>query len=69
MTPENFCYWLQGFIEIEKPKKVDPNQMKCIEDHLKLVFTKLTPNRANDSNQVKHISENIFLNWQGNESC
>lgn len=42
MTPEQFAYWLQGFSEIGDtgPTK---EQWQIIQDHLALVFTKLTP--------------------------
>ncbi len=42
MTPEQFAYWLQGFSELcgDKP---DAIQWKKINDHLKTVFTKVTP--------------------------
>ena len=49
MTPEQFCYWLQGFFEIEyasnNPEKVTltSRQVETIKDHLKLVFNKQTP--------------------------
>ena len=48
MTPENFCYWLQGFIEmsglhIDCPISITPRQVEIIKDHLKLVFEKKTP--------------------------
>lgn len=38
MTPENFCYWLQGLIEIGNPESLDKQQLEMIERHLKLVF-------------------------------
>lgn len=44
MTSEQFAYWLQGFAElnpsIEAPS---PEQWKAIQDHLKTVFVKVTP--------------------------
>lgn len=43
MTPENFCYWLQGFVEIADPKELTPDQLQEIKNHLKLVFNKVTP--------------------------
>ena len=43
MTPENFCYWLQGLLEIKKNKNLDENQINTIKDHLRLVFKKETP--------------------------
>lgn len=43
MTPENFCYWLQGLIELDNPTSLDENQINIIKDHLNLVFKKETP--------------------------
>lgn len=48
MTPENFCYWLQGWLEIEtagmtKVPMMTDTKVKVIQDHLKLVFEKRTP--------------------------
>ena len=45
MTPENFAYWLQGFIEISDVKGINETQLQIIKDHLALVFRKETPNR------------------------
>lgn len=45
MTPEQFCYWLQGFSEVNGSP---PNtaQWKIIQDHIKQVFDKKTPVRS-----------------------
>lgn len=45
MTPEQFCYWLQGFIEMNPNAMVTGTQWVIIKDHLKLVFNKQTPHR------------------------
>lgn len=45
MTPENFCYWLQGFIEISGLQAISEEQVNVINDHLKLVFQKVTPSK------------------------
>lgn len=44
MTPEQFVYWLQGYSEVsgEQPTK---EQWQVIQDHLKEVFDKNTPER------------------------
>lgn len=44
MTPENFCYWLQGFTELQ-PGLVapTPEQWAAIAEHLQHVFHKQTP--------------------------
>lgn len=45
MTPEQFCYWLQGFAEITDTDLggVQPREWQIIRDHLNLVFKKETP--------------------------
>lgn len=41
MTAENFCYWLQGYLEITgKGAVLSPDQVKMISDHLGYVFNK-----------------------------
>ena len=48
MTPEQFAYWLQGWFELNKTidhrEGATPETLKMIEDHLDLVFKKVTPN-------------------------
>lgn len=45
MTPEQFCYWLQGYTETrESPYSPTKREWDIIQDHLKLVFDKRTPN-------------------------
>lgn len=46
MTPENFTFWLQGFMEIQNPTTLDKDQIQIIKDHLDLVFNKVTPVRV-----------------------
>lgn len=42
MTPEQFAYWLQGFVELhgELPNE---EQWESIKEHLQTVFRKVTP--------------------------
>lgn len=42
MTPEQFCYWLQGRAELD-PVPPTPEQWQSIREHLDLVFDKVTP--------------------------
>lgn len=43
MTPENFCYWLQGFFEMGGGAQgLTPEQVAMVREHLQLVFTKET---------------------------
>lgn len=41
MTPEQFCYWLQGYAEISASQPTQ-EQWDVIKEHLGLVFNKLT---------------------------
>ncbi len=46
MTPENFAYWLQGFVELHgAPPSAE--QWEQIKAHLNLVFEKITPIPSN----------------------
>jgi len=42
MTPEQFCYWLQGRAELD-PNPPSFEQWQSIREHLQTVFTKVTP--------------------------
>lgn len=43
MSPEQFTYWLQGFIELNSGKMPTEAQWKSIVEHLTTVFVKVTP--------------------------
>jgi hypothetical protein len=43
MTERDFCYWLQGFVELTQGQTPNPAQWKSIQEHLATVFTKVTP--------------------------
>ncbi len=58
MTPENFCYWLQGKLEIDgNIESLTKEQVEIINDHLKLVFTKVTPNREKPFFDVEKLEK------------
>ena len=38
MRPEEFCYWLQGFLEMANPKTLNAAQVQMLKAHLGLVF-------------------------------
>ncbi len=40
MTSRDFCFWLQGFLEVREPKEgpITPTQATLIQKHLNLVF-------------------------------
>ena len=43
MTPEQFCYWMQGFVELSGGNVPTPEQWTSIGEHLQQVFNKKTP--------------------------
>lgn len=38
MTSRDFCFWLQGFLEVAKPQELTPEQTALVKQHLALVF-------------------------------
>ena len=50
MQPQDFCYWLKGYFEMQEVEhgdiSVTPQAAEAIYDHLKLVFNKVTPVRT-----------------------
>lgn len=38
MTPENFCYWLQGYFEVSDSRVLTEKQVEIVKNHLNLVF-------------------------------
>lgn len=60
MTPENFCYWLQGCLEISNPRSLNELETQIVKDHLSLVFKKETPNRLPSSNINTDPSKFLF---------
>jgi hypothetical protein len=59
MTPEQFVFWLQGFMETANPKVVNETQTQIIKDHLALVFNKETPDRREKVNRESTGNEEL----------
>ena len=59
MKAQEFCYWLQGYFEINenvhdggRVKPLSEKQVSCIQNHLKLVFKHdIDPQAGDDSVQ------------------
>lgn len=47
MEPRDFCYWLQGYFELQKIEhgdiSISPQAATSIDQHLQTVFDKITP--------------------------
>lgn len=48
MSPEQFAYWLNGFVELNPNAMLTLTQWQIVKDHLALVHQKVTPNRVPD---------------------
>ena len=49
MTEQQFCYWLQGFVEMHPIDNMPtPQQWSMIKEHLATVFNKVTPPLNNE---------------------
>lgn len=59
MTPEQFAYWLQGFVELNPQAMLTLTQWQVVKDHLALVHRKVTPVRM--PNLVPPGSQYPFL--------
>lgn len=47
MNSTEFCYWLQGYLELrDDDRPLTAKQVQIVKDHLALVFDKVTPDRA-----------------------
>lgn len=63
MTPENFCYWLQGFFELENPAALSVQQVQQIKDHLQLVFRKETPTYTSIDEELSRMKAEKYHSW------
>lgn len=55
MKAEEFTFWLQGALEMNPEmleKGMTPEQVQTIQDHLDLVFKKVTPNRFKKEKEI-----------------
>lgn len=67
MTTENFCYWLQGILELGNINKLNESQTKMIKDHLALVFSNKTGmqfpklDRAKDLDDISKLFNKFVI--------
>lgn len=57
MTSRDFCYWLQGFMEIASPGGVTAVQMEIIKKHLSLVFRHEIDPSFGDSKKQEELNK------------
>ena len=64
MTPEQFVYWLQGYMEMANPSSLNMRETRIIKDHLALVFDKKTPERGEN----RGLDLNLMYSFPGQSS-
>jgi hypothetical protein len=57
MTSRDFCYWLQGFMEVSDAKEVTPEQLAVIRNHLNMVFKHEIDPSHGDATHQKVLSD------------
>lgn len=58
ITPENFCYWLQGKIEIDgEIKPLTKKQVEVISEHLQKVFNKVTKKTLSGEEVLRELTK------------
>lgn len=61
MKSTEFCYWLQGFFELSKLDKLSEEQVKCIKNHLNLVFKhEIDPSYGENLKELQKIHDSPF---------
>ncbi len=54
MTSRDFCFWLQGVLEIGQLEQLNKTQINVIQKHLNLVFVhEIDPSMGDDNHQTK----------------
>jgi len=59
-THRDFCYWLQGLLELGNPEILDKEQVKTIKEHLDQTFGPFKK-AENVGNKVEYPKHNIQL--------
>lgn len=59
MKSRDFCYWLQGYFEIEDPKAgLSPEKLELVKRHLNMVFAhEIDPSFGTDQEKLKKIHD------------
>lgn len=53
MTSRDFCFWLQGYLELTDSKKLSVSQTEIIQRHLSMVFVhEIDPSAGKDSSRL-----------------
>lgn len=65
MTPQEFCYWLQGYFELTgspTPVGLHANQVQQIRNHLNMVFIHSIDPQAGSKTEALNQAHNDAVN-------
>lgn len=65
MTTTQFCYWLQGSIELNKNDEFNEEQTKIVKNHLDMVFEHIA--HLDEKDQPEPTPD--FMNYGHLERC
>jgi hypothetical protein len=57
MTSRDFCYWLQGFFELQQSDQLDAEQTESVKRHLSMVFKHEIDPSFHDATTLSFIHE------------
>ena len=67
MTSRDFCYWLQGYFELNGVGDITSKQSQIIQNHLNLVFKhEIDPSIDNGDPQKQSVLSDIHENIHPN---
>lgn len=56
MMTRDFCYWLNGWLELAQPTSANEEQMKIIQKHLSMVFQHdIDPSFGENTEELRKI--------------
>jgi len=55
MSPQDFTYWLQGYLELSGAQALNEEQVTIIKEHLQLVFEKKPRPTPITPDEIKNI--------------
>lgn len=54
MNSRDFCYWLQGFVEVTNTTSITDEQLTVIKNHLNMVFKhEIDPSHGDKNHQAE----------------
>jgi hypothetical protein len=64
MTEREFCFWLNGYFELSRNRRLTKKQVEIIKEHLFLVFNHILPfSQGND--YTKQDGTSGFSGYKG----